>query len=155
MKITLAGITAVAALAVAASVSTVTPATSASNAFVVTNAATKTECSACHVAYAPGFLPKRSWQAIMSDLGNHFGEDASLDPATTKEITNYLMATAPQDIRGVSATSVPLRITKMTWFTRQHGQRAIDYAKSRANIGTISNCTGCHRGAERGIFGDD
>lgn len=123
--------------------------------WVVSNDTTKTECSACHTLYAPGFLPKRSWQAIMGNLSNHFGEDASLGDAARTEITNYLMSQAPQDVRGLSPSTTPLRITEMPWYTRIHNQRFVDYAKSHPTIGTLSNCTGCHRAAESGIFGDD
>ena len=60
------------------------------------------ECGACHWAYAPEFLPARSWQAITSNLSDHFGEDASLDPDTTGKIADYLIAhsaDAPGSIR--------------------------------------------------------
>ncbi len=127
----------------------------AASPWVVSNNTTKTECSACHMAYAPGFLPKRSWQAIMGNLSNHFGEDASLDDASRQEITNYLVSQAPTDVRGESSISVPLRITQLSWYTNIHGPRFTAYAQSHPSIGTLSNCTGCHRAAERGIFGDD
>jgi mono/diheme cytochrome c family protein len=143
------------ALAVmAVALSSALPAVAASP-WVVSNNTTKTECSACHTLYAPGFLPKRSWRAIMSDLTNHFGEDASLTDAARTEITNYLVSQAPQDIRGVPASQTPLRITQLPWYTRIHGPRFVAYAQSHPSVGTLSNCTGCHRGAEQGIFGDD
>ncbi len=123
--------------------------------WVVGNAVTKEECSACHMAYAPGFLPKRSWRAIMSNLTDHFGEDASLGDAARQEITDYMVRLAPREIRGVSSIAVPLRITELPWYQREHGARARAYAQSHPNIGTLSNCTGCHRGAERGLFDDD
>ena len=33
-----------------------------------TNAAWKSECGSCHVAYPPGLLPAASWRAIMAGL---------------------------------------------------------------------------------------
>ncbi len=127
---------------------------SAASPWIVDNAATKAECSACHTVYAPGFLPKRSWRAIMADLSNHFGEDASLDEATRSEIEQYLVSTAAENPRGVDPATTPLRITDLAWFNSQHGSRARAYAAARPAIGTISNCTACHSGAERGQFGD-
>jgi len=127
---------------------------SAASPWIVENTATKTECSACHTIYAPGFLPKRSWQAIMGDLGNHFGEDASLDEATRSEIELYLVAMSSDNPRGVNPASTPLRITELSWFNNEHGARARAAAAARPEIGTISNCTACHSGAERGQFGD-
>jgi len=155
MNIKATGIAAIAALATIASVSGVSSVSADSrSAFVVSDATTKAECTACHLAYGPGFLPKRSWQAIIGDLSNHFGEDASLDAATQQQIMNYMVSMAPQDIRGVPASITPMRITDMAWFNHEHGSNRIAYAKSHAAIGTISNCTGCHRGAEQGFFGD-
>ncbi len=123
--------------------------------WVVENATAQEECSACHMPYAPGFLPKRSWQAIMNNLSNHFGEDASLGDATTREIELYFTAIAPSNINGVSSIAVPLRITDLPWFRGEHGSRLRNRAINDPNIVTMSNCTGCHRGAERGLFDDD
>ncbi len=139
---------------VAISLTSALPAMAASP-WVVSNSTTKTECSACHTVYAPGFLPKRSWKAIMGDLSNHFGEDASLSDAARTEITNYMVSQAPQDVRGLASSATPLRITELPWYTSRHGPRFVAYAQSHPEVGTLSNCTACHRGAERGIFGDD
>ena len=127
----------------------------AASPWVVGNAVTKEECSACHMAYAPGFLPKRSWRAIMSNLTDHFGEDASLGDAARQEITTYMVGLAPREIRGVSSIAVPLRITELPWYRHEHGTRLANRAANNPNIGTLSNCTACHRGAERGFFDDD
>ena len=57
--------------------------------FAMTNPTWNTECGSCHVAYPPRLLPTASWEALLGDLGNHFGSDASLDPATTAELLAY------------------------------------------------------------------
>ena len=36
---------------------------------------TKKVCGECHMAFPPGFLPGRSWSALMRDMSDHFGED--------------------------------------------------------------------------------
>ena len=120
--------------------------------WVVENAAAQEECSACHMPYAPGFLPKRSWEAIMNNLSDHFGEDASLSDATTQEIKLYFTAIAPRNINGVSSIAVPLRITDLPWFRGEHGSRLRNRAANDPNIVTISNCSGCHSRAEQGRF---
>ncbi len=120
----------------------------------VSDKITKTECSACHMVYPPGLLPKASWKKILNTLSDHFGEDASLDAKTTAHIRNYLMSHANTRLK-TKASNPTLRITDFYWFNRQHGSRARAYAKSHKSIGTISNCAGCHRSAERGVFGDD
>jgi hypothetical protein len=45
----------------------------------------RAECGSCHLAYPPGLLPAASWQRIMIRLEGHFGDDASLDPATAAQ----------------------------------------------------------------------
>ncbi len=60
----------------------------------VDHAATKKECTSCHLMFPPEMLPARSWQKLMADLSNHFGEDASLDQATRDEIEKYLVSRA-------------------------------------------------------------
>ncbi len=112
------------------------------------------ECSACHMAYPSGLLPKASWSRIMDTLDDHFGEDASLDDATTKHIRDYLMAHANTRLSTDTANPT-LRITEFNWFNHEHGQRARKYAKNHSEIGSISNCAGCHRGAEKGYFEDE
>ncbi len=52
------------------------------------------ECAGCHIAYPAGMLPAASWQRIMSTLSKHYGADASLDEATTREIGGFLKASA-------------------------------------------------------------
>ncbi len=122
----------------------------------------ESECSACHLAYDPGFLPQRSWRAILGDLPNHFGEDASLDEATLKQIESYVLANAadangrnPYWLRRIPADKVPLRITELPWFWNEHGNRLRAWARSKKAVGSISNCEACHRGAGRGRFEDD
>lgn len=118
----------------------------------------KTECSACHLAYPAGFLPKRSWEAVTANLAEHFGEDASLSPEVTTAIKEYLILNA-NDVSGkqrgfarrLAADQTPLRITELPGFKREHGNfRPATLKKA----GTLSNCAACHTGAAKGIFGD-
>lgn len=125
----------------------------------VTHAATLEECSACHIAYQPGFLPVRSWTAIMATLGDHFGEDASVDEASRAEIEAYLVGNAAdaggssRTLRGVDADATPLRISELPWFVREHEGEVSRTMMEKAK--SMSNCAACHTGAERGMFDDD
>ena len=128
----------------------------------VTNELTQEECSACHLAFQPGFLPQRSWVYIMDNLSDHYGEDASLGDAAVQEIKNYLVANAMDTssrgtrfLRGIADNEIPLRISEFSWFAHEHGSRRIRQAESNPKIGSISNCTACHKGADRGYFDDD
>jgi hypothetical protein len=109
----------------------------------------KKECGACHLAFQPGLLPARSWKAIMGGLGDHFGEDASLDEKTARHISDYLVRNAGRDRRA----GAPLRITELRWFVHEH-KREVS-AKARKRAGTMANCTACHRGADKGYYDDD
>ena len=44
------------------------------------------------MVYPAALLPARSWDALTSDLANHFGEDASLEQTVVDGIKAYLMA---------------------------------------------------------------
>lgn len=112
-------------------------------------AAYKSECSSCHVAYPVGLLPAASWQRLMTHLPKHFGTDASLDAATTKQISDWLMANGG----GRRAAEAPPedRITKGRWFIREHDEVAADVWK-RPAIKSAANCAACHTQAAEGSF---
>jgi len=55
----------------------------------VEDATAKAECSECHMAYPAITLPQASWKKIFANLSDHFGEDASLDGATTRLVLDY------------------------------------------------------------------
>ncbi len=112
------------------------------------------ECGACHMAFQPAFLPPQSWQALMGDLSNHFGEDASLGQEATAEIEAYLVANAKRQTI-VSADNPPLRITELRWFRHEHNDREVSWLKENRNVKTMADCTACHQGADRGYFDDD
>ena len=118
------------------------------------NAAWKTECSACHLAYPPALLPEDSWRRMMGQLGRHFGQDATLEPAAVKEITAFLVRNSANRTgakRG--AQPAPLRITETGWFLREHDEVTPQTWK-RANIGSPSNCGACHAGAAKGDYSE-
>ena len=112
---------------------------------------TKDECSACHLAFPASMLPKASWEKIMTNLDNHFGEDASLDTQTTKHITEYLIAEAGDTgfwsskfLRGLDSQNPPIRITETKYWIREH--RGISDAKWKSErVDSKANCAACHR----------
>lgn len=108
------------------------------------------ECSACHVAYSPRLLPAASWQRLMSGLSRHYGTDASLDPATVKQLSAWLTANADTRRREAPAED---RITRSAWFVHEHDEIAATTWK-RASIRSPSNCIACHVQAEKGDFNE-
>jgi mono/diheme cytochrome c family protein len=108
------------------------------------------ECGACHAPYAPGLLPAASWQRVMGGLGKHYGTDASLDAATTGELTTWLLANAGTGKRGREAPPED-RITRAAWFTREH--REVSAATWRLPaVKSASNCAACHTQADQGTY---
>lgn len=110
------------------------------------------ECGACHLAYPPGLLPAASWQRVMSGLQRHFGTDASLDAASTQQISTWLAAHAGSGQRG-GATPPDDRITRTAWFVREHGEVPAT-AWQRAAVKSASNCAACHPQATQGAFNE-
>jgi len=110
------------------------------------------ECAVCHVAYPPGMLPAVSWQRLMSNLGRHYGTDASLDPATVKQLSAWLTANAGTYKRVAEAPPED-RITRSAWFIRKHDE--VPAAAWRlAAVKGAANCTGCHARADQGDFSE-
>ena len=113
------------------------------------------ECADCHVAYPPGLLPGASWQRVMGGLAKHYGTDASLDEATRREISAWLVANAGTYKR-VSEEPPQDRITRSAWFLRKHREGEVPAnVWKRASVGSPSNCAACHAGAAKGNFNED
>lgn len=110
------------------------------------------ECASCHMAYPPGLLSEKSWQNIMSDLGKHFGADASVDAKDQVEITNWLKKNAATKQK-YNVLAPENRITKTSWFIREHDEIRADVWK-RPSIKSPANCGACHTSAAEGIFSE-
>ncbi len=120
------------------------------------------ECGECHMAFQPQMLPKRSWERLMGGLGDHFGEDASIDPKTQKKIHEFLTANAADSswfggrfMRGLDSNSAPLRITETPHWIREHNEEVPESAWNRPNVSSKANCPACHRRAHLGDYDDD
>lgn len=121
------------------------------------------ECSACHMAYPPGLLPWRAWEAMLGSLDDHFGENATLSPAQTAAVAAFLRRNAA-DVgqnrlsrklaASASGAAAPVRISTLPYIRREHDEiSAATFA--RPEVGGRANCVACHRGAERGDFSED
>ena len=120
------------------------------------------ECAACHFGFHPSLLPLRSWAKMMSDLENHFGEEASLDPETNAEIMLYLGKNAAEHFQSEASFNllanipedvIPLRITEMAYFQSKHEDIPQSTLK-RKSVRSVLNCGACHAYAEFGSFED-
>jgi cytochrome c553 len=121
------------------------------------------ECGSCHTAYAPGLLPARSWRKMMGELGNHFGEDASLEETQRLDILKtleFLAADGSQAnmrmrrINGaIAAGAAPQRISETGYFKYMHDEVPA-YIWKRKKIGSLANCIACHIRANDGRYGE-
>lgn len=122
------------------------------------NAAYVKECGSCHTPHHPSVAPASTWVAVMADLEQHFGENASLDPSTTASLTSYVTANsaerwdtwAANRFRAASATA-PLRITETQGWKRTHRHVPEKLFETPAVSGKL-NCSKCHQDAETGRF---
>lgn len=122
----------------------------------------KDYCGTCHFAYQPGLLPSDSWELILNNLEDHFGETVELDPEIKIHISGYLNnnsanlspAKISRKIVKSIGNAAPLRITQTPYFQSKHHEiRLTD--SNRERIGSLSNCMACHSTAEDGIYDDD
>ena len=117
------------------------------------NASWQKECGACHVAYPPGLLPATSWRETMNTLDRHFGTDASLDAAQTKEIRDFLTANAGRRTALGQDGKLLQRITETAWFRHEHDEVPARLWKD-ARVKSAADCAACHRRAEAGDYSE-
>lgn len=114
----------------------------------------KQECGSCHIAYAPFLLPKSAWDSMMSDLENHFGDDASLEEETHARIAVFLEKYA-NDVLDTKFTqqkeSEEIAISQTPYWEVAHRKLNPKIFKTEA-IKSKANCQTCHKDAESGIF---
>jgi hypothetical protein len=129
----------------------------------VTDPVVKKECGSCHMAFAPQFLPRRSWQKLIDTLSDHFGENASLGEAQRKTVLEYLVAHAADGPNAgsegrkfgasIPPVQTPLRITEVPRWVREH--RKIGAERWRdPSVKSKANCVACHKAAEQGVYED-
>nr|WP_231502490.1 diheme cytochrome c [Herbaspirillum sp. RV1423] len=110
------------------------------------------ECAACHIAYPPGMLPAASWERLLNNLPRHYGTDASLDPATVKQLATWLTNYAGTYTR-VKEAPAEDRITRSAWFIREHDEVSAATWKLPA-VKSAANCIACHTQSDKGDFNE-
>ena len=119
-------------------------------------------CAGCHFPYPPELLPAASWKTILSQTENHFGEKVPMDPKSKEAILTYLSqngadrSSSKKSIKIMKSLNgqTPLRITEIPYIQKKH--RGINSEIfGRKSIGSLSNCTACHRTAKQGNFNED
>ena len=108
------------------------------------------ECGGCHLPFPPALLTAPDWKRVMARLDKHYGDNASLDEKTRRELEEFLVRHAATDRRKAGAGDPP-RLTESAWFRREH--REVPPAVWRdARVKSAANCTACHTRAEAGSY---
>ncbi|MDD5117669.1 MAG: cytochrome b/b6 domain-containing protein [Sulfuricurvum sp.] len=126
------------------------------------NPAFVNECGSCHTLYPPTLLARESWTKLMGDLSNHFGDDASLDPADHKTILAYLLAhsaeSSQQEMSVKMMQSLQNRdmiaFTQTPFWKRTHRDIPAEVFK-RDSVKSRANCKACHSDVEQGTIEDN
>lgn len=116
------------------------------------------ECSACHTPHHPSLAPAATWTKIISGLGDHFGDNAALEPAPTASLLAYVIrnsaeafdTNAAHRLRIADPTG-SLRITEAVGWKRLHRHVAPAAFKAPKVAGKL-NCGACHADAASGLF---
>ncbi|MDH5485182.1 MAG: diheme cytochrome c [Gammaproteobacteria bacterium] len=129
----------------------------------VTDPLYQEECGACHFAYQPGLLPERSWQKMMTQLDDHFGDNAELVEAKRQQIEAYLGTNAADHAnykrskgfaRSIKADEIVLRITDTLYFKRKHDEVPARLVTGNKDVGSYSHCAACHTDAAKGSYNE-
>jgi len=120
------------------------------------------ECGACHLAFQPGLLPTRSWNKLLTQQHQHFGEDLYLEDSTLKQLNEFAAANSAnkeltelaRKIMDWDKPSVTLlRITQTGYWQKKHGEIAPEIWK-QSNVNGKGQCASCHSDAKQGWFED-
>jgi hypothetical protein len=107
-------------------------------------------------------MPKKSWELIMSDLENHFGDDASLDEELNKNILAFLLKnsseTSTMENSWKFLTSIGdkdiITISKTTYWEKRHKDLPKEIFDNE-KIKSKANCKACHSDIEKGLIEDE
>ncbi len=110
----------------------------------------------------PNILPEKSWKLLMSDLENHFGDDASLSEEDTKNILDFLLEnSAEKSTKEVSVKVLNsignkdiIAITQTSFWKKEHKDIPKELFKNE-KIKSKANCKACHTDIEKGLIEDD
>jgi hypothetical protein len=116
------------------------------------------ECGPCHLAYPAYMLPTRSWQRMLREQKDHFGEDLSLPERKLAALEQHAVgdAAAPRWFALMLQASVapgtsPQKITDTDFWRARH-RRIEDKRFKTAPVSGKHDCAACHGDAASGIF---
>lgn len=110
----------------------------------------------------PDILPKKSWKTLMSNLENHFGDDASLEEKETQNILDFLLKNSAQNSTKEYSVKVLnsignkdiIAITQTSFWEKEHKNIPKELFWNE-KIKSKANCKACHTDIEKGLIEDD
>lgn len=126
-----------------------------------TNERYREECGGCHLAFLPELLSAKDWVDVMESPSQHFGDDLTLAPAVTQELSNYLVANAAKDKNAAHSSPIaaksgnPPRITETIYCKNRHQEISLGWVKRNSRVGSYANCQACHPDADQGNFAEE
>ena len=121
------------------------------------------ECGSCHFPYQPGLLPSNAWNKMMTNLENHFNNDASLNEANLQTLTKYLNDNSAEKnmqykrsnriVSSLAKNQIPDSISTTPYMIKKHE----DIRKNlitQNEVKGLFNCIACHKTADKGIYGE-
>jgi hypothetical protein len=107
-------------------------------------------------------LPKKSWEIMMSDLENHFGDDASIDEEANKNILAYLIKNSAENSSMESSWNFLNSIgdkdiiaMSNTIFWKETHKDIDKELYNHKDIKNKANCKACHSDIEKGLIEDE
>ena len=121
------------------------------------------ECGSCHFAYQPGLLPASSWNKIMSNLENHYNNDASISSANLQTLTKYLNDNSAEKnmqykrsnkiVSSLAKDQIPESISTTPYMIRKHNEIKKSLI-TQPEVKGLFNCIVCHKTADKGNYGE-
>ncbi len=113
------------------------------------------ECASCHIIYPPHLLPAKSWEKMMSNLSEHFGDDASIDEKDRVEITEYLIKNSAENSTKKEAfydlNNDKISISESSFWKKKHKKIPNEIFKNE-KVKSRANCKACHKNIEKGLI---
>lgn len=121
------------------------------------------ECGSCHFAYQPGLLPSSSWNKIMSNLENHYNNDASISSANLQTLTKYLNDNSAEKnmqykrsnkiVSSLAVGQIPDSISTTPYMIKKHSEIKKSLI-TQPEVKGLFNCIACHKTADKGNYGE-
>ena len=113
-------------------------------------------CGSCHFPYQPGLLPGISWEKMMNNLDEHFGQKVKMTDVETRTMRRYLLDNSAghvndeisnQILQSLKYYPAPVRITQTPFFVDKHNQ-----LKNKVKLQNMGQCDLCHQDAQQGLY---